>query len=171
MYSSNQFETSGDIQSIILCGTTILENFIHLPCHRNWWGCIVYRIHKLPYLEVKIPYKTRTTHVYSLLFFRNEHFDTCYLKWLPLRNNWWPDFFLGSQGATNVSWLHNQWQPNLLATGTTSYEKDRFRKPKSDTHDWWMSRWKLVIKRLGFQWIFLPQGIPHLEGGSLAIIY
>ena len=108
MYSSNQFETSGDIRSIILWGTSILENSIHLPCHQNWWGCIVYRIHKLPYLEVKIPYKTRTTHVYSLLFFRNEN-----LIQDDFPNATGDQIFSLAQGATNVSWLHNQWQPSL----------------------------------------------------------
>ena len=87
-------KTSGDIQSIILWGTSILENSIHLPCNQYWWGCIVYRIHKLPYLEVNIPYKTRTTHLYSLLFFRNENLIQDDFP----NGDWWPDFFLGSRG-------------------------------------------------------------------------
>ena len=122
----------------------------------------IYRIHKLPYLEEKIPYKTRTTRLYSLLFFRNKNLIQDDFP----NGDWWPDFSW-LKGLPNVSWLHNQWQPSLLATETTCDNKVPKRTDfggPSDTSDGCPGKW--MDQRLGFPWIFYPKGIPHLEVGS-----
>lgn len=159
MYSSNQFETSGDIQSIILWGATILENSIHLPCHQYWWGCVVYvylyiyiEFISCPYLEEKIPYKTRTTRLYFHCFFFET--KTWYKMTSPTR--WWPDFSwlkgLPMSAGSTINGNLACWQVRQQGT-----EKDRFRRPIRYIR--WMSR-EVRIKGWDSRGFFYPKEYP-----------